>query len=1284
MYKTDFDWLRVTLASVADIEGWSHWVVESPDTVNYRTWKPKQHWLFCEAIFWPVKNYECSCWKYKWVRYKWIVCERCWVEVTSSRVRRYRMWHVELASPVLHARYKSSSTWWIHQLLELSSNEIDKVLTFVKYIVTTDISDENIEKLLEKIEIDYNKKLEEIDELYKKEIEEKTLSNKEIEKLYENNKETLQNEFLRIKSIVLNLKFWMTILESDFRNVFYRFSDLVSFSSWSEAILKMLKSINVEKEIKKRLKTYKSIRSEEKKKKELNLIKLLINLHVSWVKPENMVITKLPVIPADLRPVIQLDWWRFASSDVNLFYRRVLMRNIRLKKMIQVWMPDVVKKNEIRLLQDAVNNLLVWEKWTKTWWWWAWIKVFKSLSDMLSWKEWIFRKNLLWKRVDYSWRSIITVWPDLTLNECWLPIYIAVKMFTPFIIWKLIEKKIVYNPKQAEKLIKDEDPIALKFLEEVIKDKYVLLNRAPTLHRLWIEAFRIKLMPWKTIRIHPLVCWSFNADFDWDQMAVHLPISDEAQREARELIAADKNILRPGSWEPTLSLEQDMVLWVYYLTDFFDNRYPDYNTHEERVEKTPVKWYFSSSDDVLSSFYSDNLYIKDKIILNVNWEYIPTTVGRVIFNNILPEWYNFVNNRLWKKDIKKLVSTIFDKYWIEETVKVSDDIKNLWFKYATFSSTTVNIFEMKVPKEKEEIIKGWKDQWDEIYKYYFKWFLSEEEKYRLIIKIWMNIKEKISATMKDIVEEWDNLFTIVNSWARWSFSNIIQICWMKWLVVNPKWEIIELPIISSFIEWLKPIEYFLSAHAWRKWKADTALRTAESWYLTRKLCDSSQEVIVRWEDCWTDKYLLVTKDEYELQDEDFYESIFWRVVFEDVKDSRWNVVIKKWEMLDKNNVELLKNLSIEKLKIRSSLTCKYVWWVCQKCYWMDLSTRKLVDIWIPVWIIWAQSIWEPWTQLTLNTFHGWWVAWKTAETSQGIDRIKQLLEVRTPKFPAVIAPYDWTLEILDDKNDISIRIVSEYTKKTYLVKSWYEVFVKEWEDLEKLWSFAKKWRSKLKVNEAWRVLEVHDDYIVIWIKKVIEKQLIWIALFKWLENWQKIYKWDILTTWALDVREYKDIVWDLHAQKYIIKEVKSVYRSQWQWLNEKHIEIIVRQLFLKVFIEDSWESDFIPWTSINYREFLRENEELRKQWKKEAKWKRLALWLTSIAKWTWSWLSAASFQETIRVMVWASVRWDIDELNDLKSNVIIWRLLPIGEIYRSTYNKKNTKKNNIIDWIVEW
>ncbi len=1244
----------VTLASVEDIEKWSHGAVDNPDTVNYRTWKPKPKWLFCEAIFGPVKNYECACGKYKGVRYKGIVCERCGVEVTTSRVRRERMGHIDLAVPVLHAWYKSSPSWWVHQLLGLSANEIDKVLSFVKYAVVENVSEDAIELIKNKITEDFDARLKELDEVYQEEFEaaQKKKQKDDAIKLYNENKLSLEKEFNRIKSIIADLKFWTTILESDYRNIFVQFADAVAFASGPDAMLKMLKKINVEKEIKNRVKEFPTIKSEEKRKKAFQLIKLLINLHVSGVKPENMVIRKLPVIPPDLRPVVQLEWWKFASSDVNLFYRRVLMRNIRLKKMIQVGMPDVVKKNEIRLLQESVNNLLVGEKaWVGRVG--SWVKVFKSLSDMLSGKEGIFRKNLLGKRVDYSGRSIITVGPDLNLNECGLPLYIAVRMFTPFIIGKLIEKKIVYTPKQAEKLIKDWDPIALKYLQEVIKDKYVLLNRAPTLHRLSIEAFKIKLMPGKTIRIHPLVCPAFNADFDGDQMAVHLPISEEAQKEARDLIAADKNILKPASGEPTITHTQDMVLGIYFLTDDF--------TLEPREA-----WYFASIDAVIQAYESRHVTIKDTITIPYNGEHIKTTVWRVLFNAILPEKVRFVNQTVRKKDLKKILSAIFDTYGMEETVRVADLIKNYGFRYASQSATSINVLDMKVPKEKEEILQRGDEKANEIYKLFFKWFYTEQEKHRLIIQMRSEVKAKVESHVKELSGAGDDMFRMIDSWARGSVTNTVQISGMKWLVVNPKWEVIELPIKWSFVEWLRPIEYFISAHSGRKGKADTALRTAESWYLTRKLCDSSQEVIVREEDCGTTDSITFSRDEASMRGENFTDMIYGRTLAQDVHDNHGNIILTAGTLLTKENTTLLENAEVEMIKARTPIVCNTIGGVCQKCYGMDLSTRETVAVGVPVGVIAAQSIGEPTTQLTMNTFHLWWVAWQEGDMTQSIDRIAQLFEVRKPKNPAVIAPFDGTISYTEKGRLKYMTIDSEFENKIYKVKDGYKISVKKWDSLAKWAAYAASGRSKLKIMEEWVVLKVAKDHIVLGLQQSVTKLLTGLTPLK-PDNGQKVYKGEVLTTWALDIKEYMEIVWDLEAQKYIIREVKKVYSSQWQDLNDRHIEIVVRQIFSKIFIEDSGDSSFVPGTHAKYRDFIRVNQELSEMGKLPAKGRRLALWLTNVAKATDSWMSAASFQETIRVMVWASLQGAIDTLSDLKSNVIIGRLLPVGDVYRKQY-----------------
>jgi DNA-directed RNA polymerase subunit beta' len=925
------------------------------------------------------------------------------------------------------------------------------------------------------------------------------------------------------------------------------------------------------------------------------------------------------------------------------------MRNIRLRKMIQVGMPDVVKKNEIRLLQESVNNLIIWEKNTGAGG--AGIKVFKSLTDMLSGKEGIFRKNLLGKRVDYSGRSVITVGPNLKLDECGLPLYIAVKIFTPFIIGKLIERKIVYTPKQAEKLIKDEAPISLKILEEVIKDKYVLLNRAPTLHRLSIEAFKIRLMPGKTIRLHPLVCPAFNADFDGDQMAVHLPLSEEAQREAKELIAADKNVLKPSSWEPTITHSQDMVLGIYFLTD-------DYTPNPR------LAGHFSSYEEVLARYHSKEVVIKDTIKFYTWDEWIETTVGRVIFNSVLPEKVRFINKKIVKKDLKKILDKIYDEYDMAETVRIADIIKDYGFRYATLSATTVNIFDLIVPQEKEQLLKEGHEKVNKIYNFAFKWFVSEDEKHRQIIRVWSNITKEVEKLVKVNYKPGNNAYTMVDSWARGTWGQMTQLSGMKWLVQSPSWEIIELPIQSSLVEWFSPIEYFIAAHGARKGKADTALRTAESWYLTRRLCDSSQEVIVREFDCKTQEYITISKDEADLRSEQYDQLLFGRVTAADVVDERGVVLVQKGDLLDKKTVDMLIEAWAMSVKVRSPLTCHVSSWVCQQCFGMDLSTRKIVEIWNPVGIISSQSIGEPGTQLTMRTFHSEsaWVG--DSDISQGIRRVEELFEVRKPKKAAVIAPFDGVVTIVESGKQVDLEIVWEPEPKPYIIKEGYKLLVKKGQTVKKGDDYAGLGKSKLKLKEDGVVLDVEKDYITIWAIQRVKKSLAGGTSIR-VKNGSSVLKGQVLTTWALDIDDYKNIVGDLEAQKYIVREVKRVYTSQGQDVSDKYMEVIVKQLFSKVFVEEGGDSSLIPGTQVKHEDFLAINNDLIAQKKTPAKWKRLALWLTHIAKETDSWLSSASFQETIRVMVDNSLKWAVDPLNDLKSNVIIGRLLPVGEIYKN-------------------
>ncbi len=1255
MYTSDnskIDWLMVSLASPDQVLKWSSGAVEKPDTTNYRTGKPTLKWLFCESIFGPVKSYECSCGKYKGARYKWIVCEKCGVELTSSKVRRERMWHIELASPVVHIWYYKASPSRIWLILDLTHTDIEKILYYVKYIVINNVDDKKVKTIALELDKILAGRLKELDDVYDKELDlanksENTMSLKVLEKAYEDNKNALSSEFNRISVIIKNLKKWSTILESDFRNFFYRYTDIFDMKSGAEAIQELLSHVNIEEEIQKVTERFKNSKWEERKKF-FKLLRLLINLHVSDIRPEWMIIKHLPVIPPDLRPIIQLPGGKNATTDVNNFYRRVIQRNLRLKKMIQVGMPDIVKKNEIRLLQESVNNLIIWDKTTtgKTWGIGK-NRVFKSLTDMLGGKRWIFRMNLLWKRVDYSARSVITVWPELKIDECGLPIYIAIRIFSPFVISKLLERSICYTPRQAEKMIKEEAPVALQILQEVIKDKYVLLNRAPSLHRLSIQAFKIILMTGKTIRIHPLVCTAFNADFDGDNMAVHLPISEEAQAETKELISARLNILKPASWEPIVSPVKDMILGTYYMT------------FREDFEKSDYIWSFDNEEKVIISYESGRLKINDVILYKFENQIIKTTVWRVIFNNQLPEKIKFKNEAINSRVIKKILDETFDTYGPEIAMELADKIKTLWFVYATKSCLSANIFDMMTPDTKQHHIEVWDDRSKIIQTWWYRWFLSENEKSTLIQQNWLSVSKELQADLQGCYKTWNDFKTMVDSWARWSMWNLMQMSGIKWLVVWPSGKVIELPIKTSYTEWLSPLEYFISAHGARKWRADTALRTADAGYLTRRLCDSTQEVIVKINDCNTQDYITVNR-----YDESYLDYIYGRIAADDIVwPQTWELICAKWELIDKKSILSIQTQEIELIKVRSPLNCNVINWVCQKCFGTDLSTRKIIKIGTPIWIIASQSLWEPGTQLTMNTRHAWWAATEKWDIIGGIDRVNELLEARTPTRKAVISPCDGKVKIHYKGKNIEIEIVWQSEKKMYFIKEELKVLVKLWDIVKKWTVLASKSTIKIKSNEDWEVLEIKKDSITIWCKNIFKKELSTGTLPK-VKEWQSINKWQVLTSGLLDPRELQVILWDLSAQVYIVWEIERVYREQAQSINKKYIEIIVKQMFSKVLVEDSWDSIFIPGSIAKYEDFIKVNQKLASENKLQSIWHRMIFWLTSIAKESDSWLSSASFQETVRTMVENSLKWSIDNLNDLKSNVILGRLLPIGKNFK--------------------
>lgn len=1261
-------WISLSISSPEQIRALSYWKVLISETINYRTQRPERGWLFCEQIFGPRKNYECACWKYKRIRYKWVVCERCWVEVTKSSVRRERMAHIDLFTPVAHIWFLKSVPSRIGLLLDLPVKKLEQVVYFASYIIT-DVYQDQLKETTKNLEDTYKVSKAEMQKELQKELNELRIKKEEgsiKEKEYKNLEATLLKkvddltlEFEELRSKLKMLVVWDVIWELDYRILKEKFPHVFNWWTWAEYLKVLLQRIDLEQFIKVEQDELKKA-SQLKKKKILQKIKLASNLLKSGQKPEWFILEALPIIPPDLRPMIQLDGWRFASSDLNDLYRRVINRNNRLKKLMELWAPDVILKNEKRMLQESVDMLISWETRTnRSGFVSANKKTLKSLTEILKWKQWRFRQNLLWKRVDYSGRSVIVVGPKLKIDECWLPKQMALTLFKPFVIWKLIEDWVVYNIKHAEKFIEDQGKTVWDALDEVIEGKYVLLNRAPTLHRLSIQAFRPILIDWKAIQLHPLTCTAFNADFDWDQMAVHLPITSAAQKEARELMVTSKNLLSPASWEPIVAPSQDMILGCYYLTQIKDNWVWTWQV-------------FASKEDLEQAYDASWVDLRSLVKVRINWEIIDTTYWRILFNEIVPAWLPFVNEVLKKWVIKKVLADSFEKLWQEVTATFVDNIKNFGYKYATLSWLSISAFDMHSPENKKDLLKEADDKVKFIQKKYWNWYLTENEKYSQSISIWAEVKKVIEWELKTLFDKENHIFNFIDSGARWNWWNLTQLCWMKWLVSSTSWATIELPIKSTLKEWFSTLEYFIATHGWRKWKSDTALKTAQSGYLTRRLVDAAQNIIVKEEDCKTLNYKEVSKEDLKWNfDEKFEDKIYWKTIATDVKVDN-KVLIKAQTTIDKNTLDIIIKNNISKLNIRSILTCDSEWWVCKKCYWLDLWLNKVVEYWTPVWVIAAQSIWEPWTQLTMRTFHSGWVAQAGWDMTQWLARVEELFEARIPKNSAIISNLEWVVEIIPGEKVSIVKITASSLKEDeYYFPADYEVLVKEWALIKEKQVLAKSKKDKSKVvsTYAWIAKKVDNWMIIvkdeIYRTSSFEIENIYTPLVK---SWDRVVLWQKITEWHINLASLKEIAWILKTQEYIVNEIKSIYASQWQTVNSKHIELIVRQMFSRVRVLDKWDSEFFPWDIVDIIRLKWENDRLLKEKKTTAIAERLLLWITKISLYTDSWLSAASFQETVRVLVEWWVSWRIDKLKELKENVIIWRLIPAWKQYRKINN----------------
>ena len=956
--------ISVGLSNKDDVRALSYGEVLISETINYRTQRPERGGLFCEQIFGPRKNYECACGKYKRIRYKGVVCERCGVEVTTSQVRRQRTGHIEFAAPVAHIWYLKSVPSRIGLMLDISVKKLEQVIYFASYIIT-DVFEEKREEALKELEnayknqkITFQKEIQEVMNDLTLKLETKEISKKEfaeLEHMHTAKLDELETEYNKLKDLLRSLAEGEVIGELDYRIVYEKFPHVFKGGTGAEHLETLLARIDLKEFIAREQEELRTAPA-SRQKKILQKLKLATSLFKSGQRPENFILHALQILPPDLRPMIQLDGGRFASSDLNDLYRRVINRNNRLRKLTELGAPEVILKNEKRMLQEAVDMLLNGDvRSNRPGYTTASRKKLKSLADVLKGKQGRFRQNLLGKRVDYSGRSVIVVGPELEMNECGLPKKMALTLFKPFVIGKLIEKEIAYNVKHAEKIIEDRTKEVWDTLDEVIAGKYVLLNRAPTLHRLGIQAFRPVLIDGKAIRLHPLCCTAFNADFDGDQMAVHLPLTIEAQAEAENLMVTSKNMLNPSNGEPIVAPSQDMILGCYYLT---------------RIDEGEAKLVFANGDDALVAYENGVITLHTPIKLRINGEIFDTTYGRFLFNEILPEELRYVNETVGKGVAKKILSRSFDVLGGEKTAYLADAIKAAGYKYSTLSGLTVSAFDMHIPDEKYTFVEDGEEKIKAIQKAHWHGLLTDDERYIQSIQVWSEIKSQIEKEMKKQFDQDNPIFNLVDSGARGNWGNVTQLCGMKGLVVSPTGKTIELPIKSNLKEGFSTLEYFIATHGGRKGKADTALKTAQSGYLTRRLVDASQNVLIREHDCGTIHYETVDRHGSKSLFGDTFESrIFGKFTAEDVLDTTGKVIVSRDTLITKEVLTDITTSDAEKVCVRTVLTCETEEGVCQKCYGMDLATSELVKMGNPVGIIAAQSIGEPGTQLTMRTFH---------------------------------------------------------------------------------------------------------------------------------------------------------------------------------------------------------------------------------------------------------------------------------------------------------------------------
>jgi len=1217
---SSFESIRLSLASPEEILDWSCGEVTKPETINYRTQRYEMDGLFCERIFGPSKDWECYCGKYRRIRYKGIVCDKCGVEVTRSSVRRERIGHIQLAAPVAHIWFTRGSSSKLGIVLGITVKQVEKIVYFSGYIITSVDEDKKTEfkAVLEKEYLEKVKKIRE--EKNRKKIKEKIT---ELLSL----KEERQKEIDKLRPMQI-------ISEKEYQELAQYYGTVFEAGSGAEAIRKILLELDIKKLIARLDEEFKKSR-ESGRGKIAKRLRLLKSLEKAGTHPAWMIPTIIPVLPPDLRPMVQLDGGRFATSDLNDLYRRIINRNNRLKKLLELGAPEVICRNEKRMLQEAVDALFdnsarrnqvsvaasTGQK-----------RALRSLADMLKGKQGRFRQNLLGKRVDYSGRSVIVVGPYLKLHQCGIPKKMALELYKPFIISQLIEQDFAHNVRTAGRMIDQEATEAYEILENIIEDHFVLLNRAPTLHRLSIQAFQPLLIEGQAIQVHPMVCTAFNADFDGDQMAVHVPLTAEARWEAKEMMLSNKNLLKPSTGDPITIPSQEVVLGIYYITTL--------NPHREGTGK-----HFSSLGEAVLAHQSGKIHIQAPIKVMLEDNLIETCVGRILLYEILPESFGFVNEQLDKSKIKKIIALSLEQFGREKTVEFIDKLKELGFEQVTLSGISWSMSDLKVPDMKEKLIKESERRVEDVERQYQKGFLTEVERRSQVIQIWNECRDKIAEEVEKNIDKEGPVFAIVDSKARGSMAVLVQLTGMRGLMVNPAGEIIELPVRDSFKEGLNVLEYFISTHGARKGMTDTALRTATAGYLTRRLVDVSQDVVIREKDCGDSEGAYYFREDSEYTGNSYAGRLEGRYAMEDVKDSKSKeLIVRTGELITKEAAQRIEdNPEIKKVRLRSVVNCKTATGgICQKCYGYDLGKNELVDLGQAIGIVAAQAIGEPGTQLTMRTFHTGGVV--KEDIVQGLPRVEEIFEARTPKGRAEI---------------------SEVSGKVHSVKSELKeitVTIETTTQEAKRAGLAASEKSDGKVLVSYKLPPGSTSHV---------------------ETGDMISKGYVLSSGSLDLQTLYKTMGKEAIRRYIIREIQNIYATQGESIDDRHIEVIIRQMLSRVRVKEEGDTNLLAGETVSKSRFQEENKETKARKGKPAKGEELILGITRVSLTTESFLAAASFQQTPQVLIDAALTGREDRLRGLKENVIIGKLIPAGTGFRGSKLAKKLEeagkkeKNNV-------